>query len=88
MYGTYLFGVTNFSRANLPQEQSFNTPLLADALQQHNRCHYNTDLERDGACQSTSSSRTVEKNSPVLPVILILLALFMCMAYWKVGAKA
>lgn len=88
IYSTYLPRATNFSRADLPQEQSFNTPLLADALQQQNRRHYNTDLERDGACQPTSSSRTVEKNSPVLPVILILLALFIGMAYWKVGAKA
>ena len=88
IHSTYLPRVTNFSRADLPQEQSFNTPLLADALQQQNRRHYNTDLERDGVCQSTSSSRTVEKNSPVLPVILILLMLFIGLAYWKVGAKA
>ena len=94
-YGTYLPKVTNFARADLPQEQSFKTPLLADVLQQHKRCHYNTDLERHGACQSTSSSRTVERTRSPLPsscasflFTLVFLSFFIFMAFWIAHAKA
>ena len=59
-YGTSLPKTTDFSRRNLPQEQSFRTPLLADVSQQHTRWHYNTDLEHQGSHQSTSNSHAAD----------------------------
>ena len=59
-YGTSLPKTTDFPRRNLPQEQSFRTPLLADVSQQHTRWHYNTDLEHQGSHQSTSNSHATD----------------------------
>ena len=59
-YGTHVPTTTDFSRGNLPQEQSFRTPLLADVSQQHTRWHYNTDLERQRSHQLTSCSHAVD----------------------------
>ena len=93
-YGTYLPKATNFSRVDLPQERSFKTPLLVDVLQQHKRCHYDTDLERHGTCQTTSSNRTVERTRSLLPsscapfmFTLVFLSFFIVMAYWIAHAK-
>ena len=94
-YGPYLPKTTDFFRANLPREPSFRTPLLADVLQQHNRCHSNTDLERQGSRQSISSSHKVDSTSSrrsscctFMLYALGFLLFFLFLVYLGVGAKA
>lgn len=93
-YGTYLPKTTDFSRGNLPQEQSFRSPLLADVLQQHNRRHCNTDLERQESRQSISSSHNGDRTRSRRPSCckfmlysLGFLLFFLFMAYLTAGAK-
>ena len=94
-YGNYLPKTTDFLRGNLPQESSFRTPLSADVLRQHNSCHSNTDLERQGSRQSISSSHNVDSTRSQRPscstfmlYALGFLLFLLFMAYLSGGAKA
>lgn len=93
-YGTYLPKTTDFIRGNLPQEPSFRTPLSADISHQHTRWHYNTDLERQGIHQTTTSSHAVDSTRSwcsscctIMFYALVSLSFLSFMAYLGVGAK-